>query len=126
MRSRSTKTILGLPPDETFWVPDDVLAYYREIGRRAAPERGPAWEQRRAAGRRSRVRRGRLAGRGLPAWESNLPVWKPDDKPVATRRALNRLPQRHRWPTIPGLMAGGADLTENTGTELADTSAAVA
>ena len=27
-----TKEILGLPPDETFWVPDDVLDLYREAG----------------------------------------------------------------------------------------------
>ena len=26
---RATKEILGLPPDETFWVPDEVLELYR-------------------------------------------------------------------------------------------------
>jgi transketolase len=31
---RVTKEILGLPPDEAFWVPDDVLELYRAAGRR--------------------------------------------------------------------------------------------
>src|SRR5881227_1530844 len=33
---RATKAILGLPPDETFYVPDDVLGLYRTAGRRGA------------------------------------------------------------------------------------------
>ena len=37
---RVTKGLLDLPPDETFFVPDDVLAMYREAGaRRRAPQR---------------------------------------------------------------------------------------
>ncbi len=28
---RVTKELLGLPPDETFWVPDDVLDFYRHV-----------------------------------------------------------------------------------------------
>src|SRR5437588_658621 len=36
------KEILGLPPEETFWVPEDVAAFYREAGRRGKGER-EAW-----------------------------------------------------------------------------------
>src|SRR5205823_2483830 len=39
---RVTKEILGLPPDETFYVPDDVLAHWREAGARGRPVR-EAW-----------------------------------------------------------------------------------
>ena len=35
---RVTKEILGLPPDETFWVPDEVLDLYRSAGRRGRAE----------------------------------------------------------------------------------------
>src|SRR6516164_2465707 len=42
---KTTKGILGLPPDETFWVPDEVWDYYREAGSRGAALRA-AWEQR--------------------------------------------------------------------------------
>src|ERR687897_2416477 len=34
-----TKEILGLPSDQTFWVPDDVLEYYRTAGRRGRDKR---------------------------------------------------------------------------------------
>jgi transketolase len=45
---RSVKEILGLPPDEHFWVPEDVLAFYREVGERGGTERA-AWNARRSA-----------------------------------------------------------------------------
>ena len=32
----ATKAILGLPPDKSFWVPDDVIAFYRAAGARGA------------------------------------------------------------------------------------------
>src|SRR3954447_7460622 len=34
---REVKSLLDLPPDEHFFVPDDVLAFYREAGTRGAP-----------------------------------------------------------------------------------------
>ena len=113
---KTTKGILGLPPDETFWVPDEVWDYYREAGSRGAALRA-AWEQRRDAYTDLATWDAALRGRGLPSWDAALPVWKPDDKPLATRRALNAC-LRASLDTVPGLLAGGADLTENTGTEL--------
>ena len=47
---RATKEILGLPPDETFWVPDDVLAFYRQASARGQRPRSLG----EAAGARSR------------------------------------------------------------------------
>ena len=113
---KTTKGILGLPPDETFWVPDEVLTYYREAGSRGAALRA-AWEQRHDAYSETATWDAAHNGRGLSSWDTGLPVWKPDDKPVATRRALNAC-LRASIDTVPGLLAGGADLTENTGTEL--------
>ena len=113
---KTTKGILGLPPDETFWVPDEVLTYYREAGSRGAALRA-AWEQRHDEYSETATWDAAHNGRGLSSWDTGLPVWKPDDKPVATRRALNAC-LRASIDTVPGLLAGGADLTENTGTEL--------
>ena len=113
---KTTKGILGLPPDETFWVPDEVLTYYREAGSRGAALRA-AWEQRHDAYSETATWDAAHNGRGLSSWDTGLPVWKPDDKPVATRRALNAC-LRASIDTVPGLLAGGADLSENTGTEL--------
>ncbi len=45
---RTTKQILGLPPDEHFWVRDDVLDMYRTAGARGRAAR-EAWEARLAA-----------------------------------------------------------------------------
>ena len=114
---RRTKEILGLPPDEQFWVPDDVLAFYRSCRRRgeqwSAEWRGRLehWTGDRA------VWDACLAGRGLEGWESKLPVFEVGTE-LATRRALKQCIDATA-ELVPGLLAGAADLTENTGVELA-------
>jgi len=110
------KGILGLPPDKSFWVPDEVLAYYREAGGRGGSRRA-AWEARHAAHADTTVFDTALRGGALPGWEAKLPTWPAGDKAVPTRRAVAACLQAS-LDTVPGLMAGGADLTENTGTEL--------
>jgi transketolase len=116
---RATKEILGLPPDETFWVPDDVLAHWREVIPRGQAERAE-WEARLDEWTGDRAAFDAcLAGRGLTGWEQKLPTWEPGTS-VATRKAsgqcLNAV-----LDVVPGLLAGGADLTGNTGTEIDDT-----
>ena len=55
---REVKALLDLPPDEHFFVPDDVLAFYREAGTRGAPlVARVARAARRPARARSRTRR---------------------------------------------------------------------
>jgi transketolase len=113
---RRTKEILGLPPDETFWVPDEVLARYREcIPRGQAMRR--QWEERLAEWTGDRASyQACLAGRGIERWESKLPTFEKGAE-IATRVAsglcLNAI-----LDVVPGLVAGGADLTGNTGTKL--------
>jgi transketolase len=118
---RVTKEILGLPPDESFWVPDDVLAYYRAAGARGGAARGE-WEARQAALPAADEWAAALAGGGVRGWETKLPSWQVGDKPIATRRAMSAC-LNAALDTVPGLIAGGADLTENTGTDLADAEA---
>ncbi|MGH9281628.1 MAG: transketolase-like TK C-terminal-containing protein, partial [Acidimicrobiales bacterium] len=113
---RVTKELLGLPPDERFYVPDEV----RELYRRCIP-RGQAmrqeWEARLAAWDGDRKRfEACLEGRGLDGWEAKLPTFESDEK-MATRKASNKCLQAVA-DVVPGLIAGGADLTENTGTFL--------
>ncbi|MDE0215045.1 MAG: transketolase, partial [bacterium] len=114
----ATKTVMGLPADESFHVPDAVLGAYRAAGRQGAAERS-AWQQRvEALGPLRSEYEACLSGRGLPGWENKLPSW-PAGESVATRKAssacLNAMAD-----VVPGLVAGGADLTGNTGTSLAD------
>ncbi len=115
---RTTKEILGLPPDETFWVPDDVLDHYRAAGRRGRDER-EAWEKRLAGYEGDREAwEACLAGGGLPGWQEALPTWEPGEK-VATRKASGACLQALA-DKVPGLVGGGADLTGNTGTVIKD------
>jgi transketolase len=115
---RVTKEILGLPPDETFWIPGDVLEMYRAAGRRGREAR-EAWEKRLAGYDGDREAWEACIGhRGLPGWQDTLPAWEAGDK-VATRKASGACLQALA-PKVPGLLAGGADLTGNTGTVLKD------
>jgi transketolase len=111
----ATKTILGRNPQQSFVVPDDVLAMYRAAGRRHA-DAVDAWSDRVAAlpdDRRAEFD-ACLAGLPMPGWADRLPTYEVG-KEVPTRQAsgdvLNAL-----VPAVPGLLGGGADLTGNTGT----------
>ncbi len=117
-----TKELLGLPVDQTFWVPDDVLAMYRSTIPRGQAMRSE-WSARLEAWDGDRARYdAALAGHGLPGWESRLPVFSPADGPMATRKAIKAcLDATH--DSIPGLIPGSADLTGNTGMALAGATA---
>jgi transketolase len=74
------KEILGLPADE-FWVPDDVLEYYRAAGGRGREAR-EQWRRRRAEWTAAHPEQADeltacLTGRPLLGWEQKLPVWQP-------------------------------------------------
>ena len=56
--------------------------------------------------------------RGLPGWESELPVWKEGEE-LATRAACGKVVNAV-LDVVPGLMVGSADLTGNTGMALDD------
>ena len=114
---RATKELLGLPPDETFHVPDDVLELYREAGRRGGEARR-RWADRLDAWDGDRAELDAcLAGRGLTGWEAKLPAWDVGDK-VATRVASGDC-LTAAAEVVPGLVSGSADLTGNTGTQIA-------
>ncbi len=55
-------------------------------------------------------------GRGVTGWETKLPTFSVGEK-LATRRAMSAC-LNATLEVVPGVMAGGADLTENTGTDL--------
>ena len=113
------KEILGMPPED-FWVPDDVLDFYRRAGAHGRAERD-AWEQRVGALRTRDTELGDeydlvTAARGRDGWEAKLPTWDAGEK-LATRKACSAALDAI-LDVVPGLMGGGADLTGNTGTEL--------
>lgn len=115
---RTTKEILGLPPDETFYVPDDVLEFYREAGRRGHADR-EQW-QTRFDGWNGDKGEWEACQRGEPydGWSSKLPRWEPGEK-LATRKASNACLDAVA-DLVPGLVTGSADLTGNTGVKLGE------
>jgi len=109
------KAVMGLP-DEPFYVPEDVLELYRAAGARGRDDR-EAWAKRLAAYAGDRAAfDATLAATGLPGWADALPTWEPGDA-VATRVASGKVLQALA-DVVPSLVAGGADLTSNTGTVL--------
>ena len=115
---RAAKEVMGLPPEETFYVPEDVLELYRAAGGRGAELR-EAWAERFAAyaGDKAELE-ACLAVRPLPGWTEALPTWEVGAS-VATRKASGACLQALA-DKVPALVAGGADLTSNTGTVLKD------
>ena len=108
-----TKEILGLPADETFWVPDEVVAFY---GRRSPGARrsGPKWEARFAAWDGDRAAwDAAQAGAALDGWAKGCRRSRPGDE-LATRQAINKC-LNATAAELPGLIAGSADLTGNNG-----------
>jgi transketolase len=114
--NRITKEILGLPPDKSFWVPDEVIELYRRVIPRGQAFR-KEWEERLAnwSGDRDAFD-ACLQGRGLAGWEEKLPTFETGSKMatrVASGKCLNAITD-----VVPGILSGAADLTSNTGTKL--------
>ncbi|MEO9171330.1 MAG: transketolase C-terminal domain-containing protein, partial [Candidatus Baltobacteraceae bacterium] len=116
---KKTKEALGWPADRDFYVPDDVLSYYRELGKKGAAAQS--------------------------SWRSNYDGWKAANPGLAKQleRALNaELPKDLPWPVftaengnvatrdaggtvmnaiaaaLPELVGGSADLDPSTKTNL--------
>ena len=115
---KETKRILEIPENETFWIPDDVLDYYRTAGSRSEEIR-KNWEELSSTfGERSELW-ATLSGSGLTLnWQESLPTWELGED-VATRKASNECIQS-LMEFMPGLIGGGADLTGNTGTSISN------
>ncbi len=110
------KAVMGLP-DEPFFVPDDVKHFYTEAGNRGATER-KAWAARVDEYDGIAELQAAWGATGLDGWENELPEFEVGDS-IATRVASQKVIDALA-PVVPGLIGGGADLTGNTGTKLAD------
>ncbi|WP_243837793.1 transketolase [Cumulibacter soli] len=117
----ATKTVLGLDPQKSFDVPEDVLAHARgAVDRgRAAHE---AWEREFDAWRTANPERAellqRLRTRSLPAgWSDALPTFDADPKGLATRAASGKV-LGALAPVLPELWGGSADLAGSNNTTM--------
>lgn len=116
-----TKERLDWPTEPAFFVPDDVLAWYRDLGRKGAQTQA-AWQQTYDAWK---AQNGELAAtlerslrRELPstlAW----PTFTPENGSVATRDA-GGIVMNAIAAALPELIGGSADLDPSTKTYLKD------
>jgi transketolase len=106
---------LGLLPHE-FAVPDEVLAAWREIGRRGASARAE-WEKRlESSGKRDELL-ARLSGKVDGTWlKPHVDKLIADPKPVATRKA-SELALEAINAAVPATIGGSADLTGSNNTK---------
>jgi transketolase len=111
-----TKAAMGIP-DEPYWAPTELVSAYRAH----CAERGAAlfeqWSKRRAASSLDDdVWDACWAASGVAGWQANLPTFAQGDK-IATRVAIEKA-FNASLDGVPGLLAGAADLTGNTGNKL--------
>ncbi|MDE2879838.1 transketolase [Candidatus Palauibacter soopunensis] len=116
---RLTKEVYGWPTEPPFLVPDAVRSH---MGRRVAhgealaAEWGERFERYRAEHPELAAELERRVRSDLPStWDEDLPVFGPDDDPIATRAASGRI-LTALAPRLPELIGGSADLSGSNNT----------
>ena len=114
----ATKKFFGFPEDQSFYVPEDALANWREAVERGAKLEAE-WDRLfagykaafpEAAAEFERTQAGKLRA----GWEKTIPSF-PTEKPVATRNA-GQMVMNAIAEVVPELCGGAADLTASTKT----------
>jgi transketolase len=115
------KQNLGFDPEQYFVVPDEVLEFYRDCGKKGAEveKKWNALFEEYSKTHPDLAREFELFRKGeLPAgWKDKLPVFKPEDGKVATRQASGKLLNAIA-DSLPTLIGGAADLAPSTETLL--------
>ncbi|MGA3102372.1 MAG: transketolase [Terracidiphilus sp.] len=114
----ATKKFFGFPEDQSFYVPEDALANWREAVKRGAgleADWNKLFDGYKAAfpdlaADFERTQAGKLKA----GWEKTIPSF-PADKPVATRNA-GQVVMNAIYESVPELFGGAADLTSSTKT----------
>jgi transketolase len=114
-----TKAVMGIP-DEPFWTPAEVTDPVRKLAADRGREAHGKWQERfddRAADPGfAAAWAAAWNGGGVDGWDADLPVFEQGTQ-LATRQAIQKAFDA-ALPGLPGLIAGAADLTGNTGTKL--------
>jgi len=118
----ATKKFFGFPEDQSFYVPDDALANWREAVKRGA-EFEAEWNKLfagyKAAFPEQAAEFERTQSGALKAgWEKAIPSFG-TEKPIATRNAGQQV-MNAIFNEVPELFGGAADLTSSTKTIFKD------
>ncbi|MGH8869606.1 MAG: transketolase [Actinomycetes bacterium] len=116
----ATKRALGMNPDKTFDVPEDVLAHSRAVVERGRA-RHAEWDETFAAWREANPERAReydrISARRLPdGWDAKLPEFE-SGQAMATRKASGEVLSAI-GPVLPELWGGSADLAGSNNTTM--------
>jgi transketolase len=111
-----TKALLDIP-DQPFYAPADVVDAYRSYAAERGREEREKWQARLDSWSGDRAAWDACwAGTGLAGWDADLPSFALGEK-LATRQAVQKAINAS-LATVPGVIAGAADLTGNTGVKL--------
>ena len=116
---RGAKENLGWPLEPDFFIPDEVLSFYRLAVEKGAEEEGE-WQSELNRYREIFPERAkefdRMLGGNLPEnWDVGIPSFPEDPKGMATRAASGKVLNAIA-PNLPDLIGGSADLTPSTKT----------
>ena len=117
----ATKEALGWPLEPTFYVPDDVMSFFRQAQDRGREAQAAwqrtfdAWAQ--ANPDKAAVWKQVVEGELGDEWEQHLPVFT--DAKAATRNASGKV-MNAIAAYLPGMIGGAADLEPSTKTSLKD------
>ena len=117
----ASKKALGWGSTDKFYLPEDAVGFFRKIGENGGKKQAE-WGKRFDAYRKAFANEAAqletmMSGKLPDNWRADLPKWKTEDKPIATRaaggQALNALAKH-----IPNIIGGSADLNPSTNTAL--------
>lgn len=114
------KKFFGFDPEKSFYVPDEVLKFYREAGEKGVKLEKEWEEMFKAYAEKfpdlAEAYNEILEGKLPKGWKSKLPVFDGADK-LATRQASGKVLNAIA-ADLPGLIGGAADLAPSTDTNL--------
>ncbi|KIK06473.1 hypothetical protein K443DRAFT_674131 [Laccaria amethystina LaAM-08-1] len=108
------KAKFGFASDQSFQVPQATYDYYAEFGKRGAALEAEwnslltSYGQKYPKEHAELTRR--ISGKLPEGWEKTLPIYKPTDSAVASRK-LSEIALTKLAPILPDLLGGSADLT---------------
>ncbi len=123
--TRATKKFFGFPEDQSFYIPEEALANWRQAvpkGKEAQEQWQTRFESYKEENPELAAQYTRCTEMKLPdGWEKALPSFPggPDAKPIATRNAGNTV-LNALGAVLPELFGGAADLTSSTKTIFKD------
>jgi len=118
---QAAKKALGWPTMDKFYLPEDAVKFFRDLGGKGGKIQ-QEWQRKLDAYKKDFPNDAAelekiIAGKLPDNWGADLPKWKPEDKPIATRAAggqvMNALAKH-----IPNIIGGSADLNPSTNTAL--------